>query len=75
MVFSEAAPKVFSRWTLISLAGVDVVLFVLANATLKSSSHPGTVSNAFWDVFLVGVVLLILLVVAALIRWQRAKTR
>jgi len=66
---------VVNRWTLISVAGVDVVLFVIANATSKSSGHPGTVSNAFWYIFLAGVVLLILLVVAALIRWQRAKAR
>ena len=36
------------------LAVADVVLFVVANATAKSSSHPGTASNVVFVAFLIG---------------------
>jgi len=38
----------FRRRNLLVLLVVEVVLFVLAGVTSKNSSHPGTVSNAFW---------------------------
>jgi hypothetical protein len=52
-----------------------VVLFVIANVTAKNSSHPGTVSNIAFVAFLVGLVLLIALGAAVLIRRRRAATR
>lgn len=61
-----------NRRNLIILAVVDVVLFVIANATSKSHAHPGTTSNIAWYAFLVGVVLLIVLVLFALV--QRLRT-
>jgi hypothetical protein len=61
-----------NRRNLIVLAVVEVVLFTLANVTAKNSSHPGTVSNVLWGVFLVGVVMLVVLAVAALIGSLRA---
>jgi MYXO-CTERM domain-containing protein len=59
----------------VALAVADVVLFVIANVTAKNSSHPGTVSNIAFVAFLVGLVLLIALGAAVLIRRRRAATR
>jgi hypothetical protein len=54
---------------------VEVVLFVLAGVTSKSNKHPGTVSNVFWDVFLVGVVLLVLLAIGSVVQSRRSRAR
>jgi uncharacterized membrane protein YhaH (DUF805 family) len=63
----------FRRRNLLVLLVVEVVLFVLAGVTSKNSSHPGTVSNAFWDVFLVGVVVLLLLVIGVVVQSRRSR--
>jgi choline-glycine betaine transporter len=63
-----------SRRNLLYLFGVDVVLFVLANVTSGSSKHPGTVSNVFWYVFLIGLLALIVLGVVALVLHLRPRT-
>ena len=62
-----------TRRNLISLAVLDAVLFLVANITSKSHSHPGTLSNIFWYAFLIGVVLLIVLVILALIQSRRPR--
>ena len=62
------------RRNLLALFIVEVVLFVLAGVTSKSNSHPGTVSNVFWVVFLVGVVVLIVLVIATVVQSLRSRT-
>jgi choline-glycine betaine transporter len=67
---------ILGRRNLLYLFGVDVVLFVLANVTAKNSKHPGTLSNIFWYVFLVGIVLLIVLgIVTLLLRLRPRSTR
>ncbi len=53
----------------------DVVLFLLANVTAKNSSHPGTVSNAFFVAFVIGTALLIVLAVLATLRSRRRPAR
>ena len=63
------------RRNLLGLFVVEVVLFVLAGVTAKSNKHPGTVSNVFWDVFLVGVVLLVLLAIGTVVQSRRSRTR
>ena len=62
-----------SRRNLIYLVVVDVVLFVLSNVTSKTNSHPGTVSNILWIVFLIGVLALIVLGVVAAVRSRRPR--
>jgi MYXO-CTERM domain-containing protein len=59
----------------VALAVADLVLFVIANVTAKNSSHPGTVSNIAFVASLVGLLLLIALGAAALIRRRRTATR
>jgi choline-glycine betaine transporter len=54
---------------------IEVVLFVLAGVTSKSNKHPGTVSNVFWGVFLVGVVLLVLLAIGTVVQSRRSRVR
>jgi choline-glycine betaine transporter len=54
---------------------IEVVLFVLAGVTSKSNKHPGTVSNLFWGVFLVGVVLLVLLAIGTVVQSRRSRVR
>jgi len=66
---------ILRRRNVLALFVVEVVLFVLAGVTSKTNSHPGTVSNVFWGVFLVGVVLLVLLVVATLVQSLRRRAR
>ena len=61
-----------ARRNLIGLAVFDAVLFLLANVTSKSHSHPGTVSNIFWYAFLIGVLLLIVLLLVALVSRLRS---
>jgi hypothetical protein len=63
-----------TRRNLIGLLVLDIVLFVLANVTINSSKHPGTLSNVFWVAFLAGVVILIALVLVALVQSRRPKT-
>ena len=63
-----------TRRNLIGLLVFDVLLFVLANITINSSKHPGTLSNVFWVAFLIGVVALIVLVGVALVQSRRPKT-
>jgi uncharacterized membrane protein YhaH (DUF805 family) len=66
---------ILRRRNLLGLLVVEVVLFVLAGVTSKNSKHPGTLSNVFWDVFLVGVVLLIVLVIGTVIQSRRSRAR
>lgn len=65
---------VLRRRNLFAIFVVEVVLFVLAGVTSKTSKHPGTVSNAFWDVFLVGVVVLVVFAIASLVQSRRSRT-
>ena len=67
--------SVISVRNAVALAVADVVLFVIANVTAKSSSHPGTVSNIAFVAFLAGILLLIAFGAAALIRRRRTATR
>ena len=64
---------VLRRRNLLVLFVVEVVLFVLAGVTSKNSSHPGTVSNVFWGVFLVGVVVLVVLAIAIAVQARRSR--
>jgi uncharacterized membrane protein YhaH (DUF805 family) len=64
---------VLRRRNLLVLFVVEVVLFVLAGVTSKNSSHPGTVSNVFWGVFLVGVVVLVVLAIAIVVQARRSR--
>jgi hypothetical protein len=52
-----------------------VVLFALANLTAKNSSHPGTASNVFFVAFVIGVVLLITLAIATVVKSRRGVSR
>ena len=54
---------------------VEVVLFVLSGVTSNNNKHPGTVSNVFWALFLVGVVLLVLLAIGTVVQSRRSGTR
>jgi hypothetical protein len=72
MLYLEAA--VLKRRNLIYLAIADAALFLLANVTSKSHSHPGTTSNVFWYAFLVGVLLLVVLGLAAVVQSRRTRT-
>ncbi len=62
------------RRNLIYLAVADALLFLLANVTSKSHSHPGTTSNVLWYAFLIGVLLLIVLGLVAVIQSRRTRT-
>jgi choline-glycine betaine transporter len=64
---------VLRRRNVLALFVVEIALFVLAGVTSKTSKHPGTVSNVFWGVFLVGVVVLVLLAVATLVQSRRSR--
>ncbi len=64
-----------SRRTWISLVLADVALFALANLTAKNSSHPGTASNVFFAAFVIGVVLLIALAIASMVKSRRGASR
>jgi MYXO-CTERM domain-containing protein len=60
------------RTAWIGYAILEVALFVTANATAKSASHPGTVSNIAFIAFVAGLVLALALGLAALARRRRA---
>jgi protein-S-isoprenylcysteine O-methyltransferase Ste14 len=62
------------RRNLIYLAVADALLFLLANVTSKSHSHPGTTSDVLWYAFLIGVLLLIVLGLVAVIQSRRTRT-
>jgi hypothetical protein len=65
-----------TRRNLIGLLVLDILLFVLANVTINSSKHPGTLSNVFWVAFLIGVVALLALVLATLVQsFQSRRTK
>jgi hypothetical protein len=49
-------------------------LFVIANATSKTNSHPGTVSDVAWVLFLFGILGLIVFVPVALVQSRRPRT-
>lgn len=57
------------------LAVADVVLFVVANATAKSSSHPGTASNVVFVAFLIGLLMLFVLGIWVLVRHGKTAAR
>jgi low temperature requirement protein LtrA len=65
MDLSRAA---ISRRNWLYLVGVEVVLFVLSNVTAKNNSHPGAASNVLWVAFLIGILALIVLGAASLVR-------
>ncbi len=62
-----------SRRNLVALLVADIVLFLLSNITSKSSSHPGTVSDILWVVFLIGALALIVLAIVALVQSARSR--
>jgi uncharacterized membrane protein YeaQ/YmgE (transglycosylase-associated protein family) len=64
-----------NRRTWIGLIVADVALFVLANLTAKTSSHPGTASNVFFIAFVIGAVLLIALAIATVVTSRRGASR
>ncbi len=49
----------FTRRNIIVYIVIEVVLFVLANVTAKSASHPGALSNVLWGLFCFGLPVLI----------------
>jgi hypothetical protein len=61
-----------TRRNVIAFVILEVILFVVANATANSSSHPGTLSNIAFVTFLVGILVLIVGGAAAGIRALRA---
>ena len=63
------------RRHVLSLALLEVVLFVLAGVTSKNSKHPGTVSNIFWFAFLIGAVIVIVLAITVLVQSSRRRPR
>lgn len=62
-----------TRRNLAGLLVLDVVLFVLANVTINSNKHPGTLSNVCWVAFLIGAVLFVLLALVALVASMRSR--
>jgi len=61
-----------NRWTLFSLGFADGVFYLVTNLTVRSRSHPGTMSNVFAYALLIGLLLLLVLTVVALVRWRRS---
>ena len=61
-----------SRNTWIAYLLVEIGLFLVANLTAKNSNHPGTISNAFFITFIVGLVIAAVLGIATLVRSRRA---
>jgi MYXO-CTERM domain-containing protein len=64
-----------SRRAWIGFVVADVLLFVLANLTANTSSHPGTLSNVFFVAFVIGLALLLVLAVLAAVRSRRRPAR
>ncbi|HEY5262170.1 MAG TPA: hypothetical protein VIJ33_08650 [Solirubrobacteraceae bacterium] len=64
-----------SRRAWIGFVVADLVLFLIANLTAKSSSHPGTLSNVLFVAFVIGTALLIALAVLTTVRSRRRRTR
>jgi hypothetical protein len=64
-----------SRRHLFGLFVVDVVLFVLANVFYHDGHTLNDVSNVMWVAFVVGVLLLILLGIFTVVRWQSRRSR
>jgi hypothetical protein len=62
-----------NRRNVITLAVVDFMLFVVANVTAKNKSHPGTVSDITWYLFLIGALTLIVLGVTTLVQSRRRR--
>ena len=62
-----------SRNGWILAAAVEVALFIAANLTANSSSHPGTLSNVFFITFIAGLALALALGAATLIKSRRAR--
>jgi hypothetical protein len=62
-----------SRRSLIAIAVVVVALFAIANLTAKNSSHPGTVSNVAFAVFVLGALLFVVAGIATLIQSRRRR--
>jgi high-affinity Fe2+/Pb2+ permease len=63
------------RRHVLSLALLEVVLFVIAGVTSKSNKHPGTVSNIFWFAFLIGAVVVIVLALTVVVQSSRRRRR
>jgi len=57
-----------SRTGWIAYAMVEVALFAAANITAQNSSHPGAVSNVFFAMFGIGLVLAVLIGAASRVR-------
>jgi hypothetical protein len=57
------------------LVAGDAVLFLVANVTANSSSHPGTASNVFFVAFVIGAVLLITLAIITVVKSRRRPAR
>ena len=54
--------------TLLGLAGLTVAFFLASGWTSHGHGHSGTLSNALWLDFLLGVLLLIVLAAVAAVR-------
>lgn len=54
--------------TLISLAAVTVLVFLVANITGGSHDHPGTTSNVFWVATIICFIALVALTLIALVQ-------
>lgn len=72
---THGAGRAPSRRTWISLVLGELVLFALANLTAKNSSHPGTVSNVFFIVCIIGAVLLVTLALITVVKSRRGASR
>jgi hypothetical protein len=69
------APTPISRRAWIGLLVGDVVLFVLANVTAKTSSHPGALSNLFFVAFVIVLALIVVLAILTTVRSRRRAAR
>lgn len=52
---------------------VEVALYLVVRFTAKNADHPGTLSQIFFTVFIIGLVLAVMLGVATLLRQDRAQ--
>ncbi len=60
-----------ARHTLIAFVLIEIVLFVIANVTAKTSSNPGLVSQITWWAFVIGVVAVVVTGLTRLVRSRR----